>query len=116
MIHYEDWLISGICVCIPGKQCKVLLLSMSIIWMQLVRLTGSEETIFSCREVQSDKLLVKEWLVQLFVMNESEFHENLGECWLISELIVEVLSLLVFMYPFGMLLVDRIYESVFSNS
>ena len=62
----------------------------------------------------SYKLLAKEWLVQSVVMNGSEFHENLGG-WLISGLIVDALSLLVAIYPFGMLLVDRRYESVFCN-
>lgn len=47
-------------------------------------------------------------------MNGSEFHENLGGL-LVSGLIVDALSLLVAMYPSGMLLVDRIYESVFCN-
>ena len=64
--------------------------------------------------VRSSKLLAKGWSVQSALMNGSELHKNLGGR-LVSGLIVDALSLLVAMYPFGMLLVDRIYESVFSN-
>ena len=52
--------------------------------------------------------------MQSVVMNGSEFDENLGG-WLVSGLIVDALSLLAAMYPFGMPLVDRRYESVFRN-
>ena len=60
---------------------------------------------------------VKEWLVQsvasrLLRMGPSPFHENLGRP-LVSELIVDALSLVVVMCPFGMLLVERVYGSVF---
>ena len=45
-------------------------------------------------------------------MGPSLFHENLGRP-LVSGLIVDALSLIVVMCPFGMLLVDRVYGSVF---